>query len=124
MGRWIRLPELSNFCCLPGRAGGTPILVQLLGTHTAFDVIPQNPSLINYSALGIPAGTKEFTIGFYAGSNGSLVPSVTYAGGSTNRSVQSQGMADYNKTEFKDAYPFTGLTPDAEDEAARASCVP
>ena len=27
IGRWIRLPEMSNFCCLPGRAGGTPILV-------------------------------------------------------------------------------------------------
>ena len=78
------------------------------GTHTAFDVIPQNPSLINYSALGIPAGTKEFTIGFYAGSDGNLVPSVTYAGGTTNPGVLSQGMADYNKTGLKGVYPFTG----------------
>jgi hypothetical protein len=23
----IRLREMSNFCCLPGRAGGTPIMV-------------------------------------------------------------------------------------------------
>jgi RHS repeat-associated protein len=80
------------------------------GTHTAFDVIPQNPSLINYSALGIPAGTTEFTIGFYAGGSGKLVPSVTYAGGTTNQSVQSQAMADYNKTGLKGVYPFTGLS--------------
>jgi hypothetical protein len=26
-GPWIRLREMSNFCCLPGRAGGTPIMV-------------------------------------------------------------------------------------------------
>ena len=26
-GPSIRLPEMSNFCCLPGRAGGTPIIV-------------------------------------------------------------------------------------------------
>src|SRR6202035_4937114 len=28
--RWTRearLPEMSNFCCLPGRAGGTPIIL-------------------------------------------------------------------------------------------------
>jgi RHS repeat-associated protein len=87
------------------------------GTHTAFDVIPQNPSLINYSALGIPAGTKEFTIGFYAGSNGNLVPSVTYAGGTTNPNVQKQAIADFNKTGLKGVYPFTGLGPAAEAQA-------
>jgi hypothetical protein len=26
-GPWIRLREMSNFCCHPGRAGGTPIMV-------------------------------------------------------------------------------------------------
>jgi RHS repeat-associated protein len=87
----------------------------LFGTHTAFDVVPQNPSLIDYTALGIPAGTTEFTIGFYAGSNGYLVTSVAYAGGSTNPSVWSQAMADYNKTGLKAAYPFSGLS--AQDEA-------
>jgi RHS repeat-associated protein len=87
------------------------------GTHTAFDVIPQNTSLINYSALGIPAGTKEFTIGFYAGSNGKLVPSVAYSGGSTNADVASQAMRDYNKVGLKAAYPFSGLTPESEAQA-------
>src|SRR6516162_2267680 len=24
-GPWIRLREMSNFCCLPGRAGGIPL---------------------------------------------------------------------------------------------------
>lgn len=51
------------------------------------------------------------------GSNGNLVPSVTYAGGSSNPSVQSQGMADYNKTGLKPAYPITGSTPENEVQA-------
>ena len=27
-----RLPELSNFCCLPGRAGGSPLVISLTQT--------------------------------------------------------------------------------------------
>jgi RHS repeat-associated protein len=90
------------------------------GTHTAFDVIPQNSSLINYSALGIPAGTSEFTMGFYAGSNGKLVPSVAYAGGSTNPAVSSQAMADFNKSGLKAVYPITGLNAQQEAQAVNS----
>jgi hypothetical protein len=40
IGRWIRLPEMSNFCCLPGRAGGTPsggCLGRLCGRHGSYN---------------------------------------------------------------------------------------
>jgi hypothetical protein len=69
------------------------------------------------TALGIPAGTSEFTIGFYPASNGYLMPSVACSGGSTNAdaSVSFQAMADYNKTGLKGVYPFAGLN--AKDEA-------
>jgi hypothetical protein len=29
MDRGSRPPDMSNFCCLPGRAGGTPLLVRI-----------------------------------------------------------------------------------------------
>jgi len=91
-----------------------------LGTHTAIYVSPQQPDLINYGALGIPAGTSAFTIGFYAGGNGYLVPSAAYSGGSTNQDVSSQAMADFHKANFQGAYPFQGLSPEEEAQAVNS----
>jgi hypothetical protein len=59
----------------------------------------------------------EFAIGFYAGDNGMLVPSVTYAGETTNPGAQKQAMADYNKTGLEGVYPFTGLNAAVEAQA-------
>jgi hypothetical protein len=49
--RWepgARLPELSNFCCLPGRAGGSPWLVRLIGMETTGDIADGNRSITGY----------------------------------------------------------------------------
>jgi RHS repeat-associated protein len=55
----------------------------LLGTHTYTYVHVDNTELINYSLLGIPDGTTDFTLGFYSSAPGGgyLTPGVTYAGG-------------------------------------------
>ena len=65
---------------LLGEWGGRWVWQSGIGTHEYVYFHPERTDLVNYEALGIPAGTEEFTIGFYNPGSGYLESGVYYSG--------------------------------------------
>ena len=96
--------------------GGRYLPFTGIGTHEYVYFRPERPDLVNYSALGIPARTQEFTIGFYNPGSGYLESGVYYPG---QQNAPAGAQADFSghairRYEGRTA-EINGLSP--EDEA-------
>jgi hypothetical protein len=80
MERPCRPPDMSNFCCLPGRAGGTPIGVRSKAMshesrrqnaeNSGWNSPNRGVSCRNGQLTGAPSAVKAGLIRFYRGVTG------------------------------------------------------
>lgn len=98
---------------LYGEWGARPVAV--FGAHQFVYWQPQDTNLINYSALGIPVGTTEFTMGFYNPGSGYLESGIYYPGA---KNAPAGAQTDFESHGSR--MPITGMTAQQEADAINA----